>query len=258
VNSRILAFAFLPTLLVATVVAAEVERPNVVVFLVDDMGVMDTSVAFLTDDNGKPKRYPLNDYYRTPNMQRLADQGIRFNQFYAMSVCSPTRNSIMTGQNAARHRTTTWINPETDNRGPLGPDDWNWRGLRKETVTLPKMLSKSGYTTIHVGKAHFGPTEFDGSDPLKIGFDINVGGTAIGAPASYYGEKNYGNGQQRRKNRAVPHLEEYHGTDTFLTEALTIEAKKRVSQCVSQGVPFYLNMAHYAVHAPFNSDLLRH
>ncbi len=68
-------------------------KPNIVVFLVDDMGVMDTSVPFLTDESGKPKRYPLNDYYRTPNMERLAARGIRFNNFYAMSVCSPTRIS---------------------------------------------------------------------------------------------------------------------------------------------------------------------
>ncbi|MCA9073157.1 MAG: sulfatase-like hydrolase/transferase, partial [Planctomycetaceae bacterium] len=71
-------------------------QPNIVVFLGDDMGVMDTSVPFLTDEAGKPKRYPLNDYYRTPNMERLAAKGIRFNNFYAMSVCSPTRISIMT------------------------------------------------------------------------------------------------------------------------------------------------------------------
>ena len=70
--------------------------PNIVVMLVDDMGVMDTSVPFLTDEAGQPKRYPLNDYYRTPNMERLAARGIRFNQFCAMSVCSPTRISIMT------------------------------------------------------------------------------------------------------------------------------------------------------------------
>ena len=89
--------------------------PNIVVFLVDDMGVMDTSVPFLTDEDGNPKRYPLNDYYRTPNMERLAARGIRFNNFYAMSVCSPTRISIMTGQNAARHRTTNWINPDKNN-----------------------------------------------------------------------------------------------------------------------------------------------
>ena len=255
-NHPLLSFPVVLVSLLAccSAVEAATEHPNVVVFLVDDMGVMDTSVPFLTDDNGKPKRYPLNDYYRTPSMQRLANQGIRLNQFYAMSVCSPTRNSIMTGQNAARHGTTTWINPETDNRGPMGPDDWNWRGLRKDTVTLPRILHRSGYKTIHVGKAHFGPTEFEGSEPLNLGFDINVGGRAIGAPGSYYGEKDYGNAMKNRKLRGVPHLEKYHGTDTFLTEALTIEANQRVSDCVAADEPFYLYMAHYAVHAPFNSD----
>jgi hypothetical protein len=63
------------------------------IFLVDDMGVMDTSVPFLTDAQGQPKRYPLNDFFRTPNMERLAARGIRFNDFAAMSVCSPTRLS---------------------------------------------------------------------------------------------------------------------------------------------------------------------
>ena len=229
-------------------------KTNIVVFLVDDMGVMDTSLPFLTDENGQAKRYPLNDYYRTPNMERLAAQGIRLNNFYAMSVCSPTRISIMTGQNAARHAATNWINPERDNRGPNGPPDWNWKGLRKSSVTLPRVLASAGYRTIHVGKAHFGPTESEGNEPLNLGFDVNVGGWAIGAPATYYGEQNYGVGQKRRANRAVPHLEKYHGTNTFLTEALTLEAKRHVSDAVGQDKPFYLYMAHYAVHAPFNSD----
>jgi arylsulfatase A-like enzyme len=100
--------------------AASDPKPNILLMLVDDMGVMDTSVPFLTDEAGKPKRYPLNDYYRTPSMERLAGRGVRFNNFYAMSVCSPSRVSIMTGQNAARYRTTNWINPGKDNRGPNG------------------------------------------------------------------------------------------------------------------------------------------
>lgn len=95
--------------------SAQDSLPNIVVFLVDDMGIMDTSVPFLTDATGAPERFPLNDFYRTPSMQRLAERGIRFNQFYAMSVCSPTRISIMTGQNAARHHATNWINPDTNN-----------------------------------------------------------------------------------------------------------------------------------------------
>ena len=97
-------------------------KPNVLLFLVDDMGVMDTSVPFLTDSGGRPKRYPLNEYYRTPSMERLASQGIRFNNFYAMSVCSPTRISIMTGQNAARHHATNWINPQRNNGGHVTLD----------------------------------------------------------------------------------------------------------------------------------------
>jgi arylsulfatase A-like enzyme len=228
-------------------------RPNVVVFLVDDMGVMDTSVPFLTDEAGQPKRYPLNDFYHTPNMDRLASRGVRLNNFYAMSVCSPTRISLLTGQNAARHHTTNWINPDKDNRGPFGPPDWNWRGLTKADVTLPRLLQQAGYRTIHVGKGHFGCRESEGAEPRNLGFDINIAGCSIGAPASYYGRKNYGNGPKRAPN-AVPHLEKYHGTDTFLTEALSIEARSHVAEAVKAGKPFFLYLAHYAVHAPFNSD----
>jgi arylsulfatase A-like enzyme len=231
--------------------AAEAPRPNIVIFLVDDMGVMDTSVPFLTDEAGQPKRYPLNEFYRTPNMERLAARGIRFNNFYAMSVCSPTRISILTGQNAARHRTTNWINPDKDNRGPSGPD-WNWRGLKKGDVTLPRLLHQAGYRTIHVGKGHFGPRDSQGAEPKNLGFDVNVAGCSIGAPGSYYGQQNYG-GKKKPLN-AVPHLEKYHGTDTFLTDALTAEAKSHVAAAVEQGKPFFLHLAHYAVHAPFNSD----
>lgn len=231
------------------------DRPNIMVFLVDDMGVMDTSLPFLTDESGDPKRYPLNDFYRTPNMERLAKKGVRFNQFYAMSVCSPTRISIMTGQNAARHRSTNWINPWTDNAGSFGPKDWGWAGLKKGDVTMPGLLKESGYRTIHVGKGHFGPVDHDGENPANLGFDVNIAGGAFGSPGSYYGEKNYGGLlNSRRKRSTPPHLEGYNGTDTFLTEALTIEAKKRVAKCVDDDVPFFLYFAHYAVHSPFESD----
>ncbi len=248
----LLSFAILPAAF-----PAEPSRPNIVIFLVDDMGVMDTSLPFLTDAAGQPQRYPLNDYYRTPNMERLAARGIRFNNFCAMSVCSPTRISILTGQNAARHRTTNWINPDRDNAGPHGPPQWNWKGLKKGDVTLAGLLQAGGYRTIHVGKGHFGPRDAEGAEPRNLGFDINVAGASIGAPASYYGTANYGNAggpNQKTAPQAVPHLEKYHGTDTFLTEALTLEANARVSAAVQAGQPFFLYLAHYAVHAPFNSD----
>lgn len=237
--------------------AGPIAKPNIVIMLVDDMGVMDTSVPFLTDEAGRPKRYPLNDYYRTPNMERLAQSGIRFNQFNAMSVCSPTRIAIMTGQNAARHRTTNWISPDNNNAGPNGPPQWNWRGLKKGDVTLPSLLQAQGYRTIHVGKGHFGPRQSEGADPRNLGFDINVAGASIGAPASYYGMQNYGNeggSVKKQAPAAVPGLKKYHGTDTFLTEALTLEAKAHVADAVKAEKPFFLYFATYAVHAPFNSD----
>ena len=244
-------------LLVATLLpllpAFSADHPNIMVFLVDDMGVMDTSVPFLTDDKGEPKRYPLNDWYRTPAMERLADHGIRFNQFYAMSVCSPTRISIMTGQNAARHHATNWINPWENNAGPQGPAEWDWEGLAKGDLTLPGLLQETGYRTIHIGKGHFGPNDTEGEKPENLGFDINIAGRAIGAPGSFYGEKNFGWGGKRERS-AVPHLEAYHGKDIFLTEALTIEAKKVISETVASDTPFYLYFSHYAVHAPFESD----
>ena len=229
------------------------DRPNIILFLVDDMGVMDTSVPFLTDANGQVQTHPLNEWYRTPNMERLAQQGIRFSTFYAQSVSSPSRTSIMTGQNAARHRTTNWINSESNNRTTFGPHEWNWEGLNGSIPVYPKLLQEAGYRTIHVGKAHFGCIGSEGEDPRNVGFDVNIGGNSIGQPGSYYGEWGYG-WTKGNKSRAVPGLEKYHGSDVFLTDALTLEAEAEMEKAVKQGKPFYLNMSHYAVHQPFEAD----
>ena len=233
--------------------AKENTPPNIIVFLVDDMGLMDTSVPFLTDTNGNSVKYPLNDYYITPNMEKLAEQGVRFTNFYAHSVCSPSRTSILTGQNSARHGVTNWIKSEANNRTEFGPTNWNWKGLTKESVTLPRILKQAGYKTIHVGKAHFGPFNSEGEDPLNLGFDVNIAGSSIGQPGSYLGTEGFGHTGGNKK-RAVPGLEKYHGKDIFLTEALTLEANMAISQAKEEGKPFFLNMAHYALHAPFYSD----
>ena len=229
------------------------DRPNIILFLVDDMGVMDTSVPFLTDSEGQVQTHPLNQWYHTPNMERLANQGIRFSTFYAQSVSSPSRTSIMTGQNAARHRTTNWINSESNNRTTYGPHEWNWKGLTSDMPVYPKLLQEAGYRTIHVGKAHFGCIGSEGEDPLNVGFDVNIGGNSIGQPGSYYGEWGYGY-IKGNKSRAVPGLEKYHGSDVFLTDALTLEAEAEIEKAFKEGKPFYLNMSHYAVHQPFEAD----
>lgn len=234
-------------------VADAQERPNIVVFLVDDMGLMDTSVPFVTDKEGNPARQPLNDWYHTPNMERLAGQGVRFSTFYAQSVSSPSRTSIMTGQNAARHHTTNWINAESNNRTPYGPSGWNWKGLTGEDLIYPRVLQQAGYRTIHVGKAHFGCQGSEGENPVNLGFDVNIAGSSIGHPGSYHGENGYGWIKGQRV-RAVPDLEQYHGQPVFLSDALTLEAGKEIAKAVRENKPFYLNLAHYAVHSPFETD----
>jgi arylsulfatase A-like enzyme len=251
--------------LVAGVVLQAADKPNILLFLVDDMGLMDTSAPMLTGKDGNPQQHRLNEWYRTPNMERLAAQGVRFSNFYSHNVCSPTRASIMNGQNSARHRCTDYINPWQNNRTinnkryPLAvcqqvPPEWDWNGLGKNDVTLPRVLKSAGYTTIHVGKAHFAPFKHEGEDPTTLGFDVNVAGSAIGAPGSYYGKDGFGKNSKNPLARPVPGLDKYHGQDIFLTEALTIEAKAEVDKALAADKPFFLHMSHYAVHSPFNSD----
>jgi arylsulfatase A-like enzyme len=229
------------------------DKPNIVLFLVDDMGPMDTSVPFMTDEDGKAKRYPLNDYYRTPNMERLAKQGTRLSQFYAMSVCSPSRTSLITGQNATRHGVTQYIKSQKNNRGKFGPPEWNWTGFDNPKATLAGVLKSQGYHTIFVGKAHFGPIGAPTEFPTYLGYDVNIAGCSWGQPGSYYAQDGYGL-IKGWKERAVPDLDKYHGTDTFLTEALTIEGKAAVDDAVKSGKPFFLHFAPYAVHAPFQAN----
>ena len=236
--------------------------PNIVLFLVDDMGWQDTSVPFWHE------RTPFNDRYHTPNMERMAREGMKFTQAYATPVCSPTRISLMTGMNAARHRVTNWtlkkdaLQPMETNHETLLFPEWNVNGMSPvsgdekavHATPLPRVLQNEGYFTIHSGKAHLGAIGTPGADPLKLGFDVNIAGHAAGAPESYLGMENFGNGKEGKEDWAVPGLEKYHGEDIFLTEAITREALAAVDSAVTAQQPFFLYMAHYAVHTPIMGD----
>lgn len=237
-------------------------KPNIVFFFVDDMGWQDTSLPFHKETT------PLNKLYYTPNMVQLAREGMKFTQAYATAVCSPSRISLMTGMNAARHRVTTWTlqknkSPEPEHPS-LIPPNWNVNGLSSlpnqeksiHSETLPQLLKKAGYKTIHVGKAHFGAKETSGEDPLNLGFDVNIAGHAAGGPGSYLAKYNFSADWRDPGNHIwdVPGLNKYHGTDTYLTEALTLEANEAINSAVKEKKPFYLYMSHYAIHAPWEKD----
>lgn len=225
--------------------------PNIVFFLVDDMGWQDTSVPF------HAARTPLNDHFRTPNMERLARRGVCFTQAYSAPVCSPTRTSIMIGQSPVRHRVTNWTlfaDKETSRETERlrAPAEWQRNGLQPGTPTLPDLLRRAGYRTIHCGKAHWGAHGTPGSDPRNLGFDVNIAGHATGAPGNYHGGRFYGNDENGAYTPpwGVPGLEKYHGTDTHLTDALTTEALAEIDASVAAGTPFYLYLSHYVVHTP--------
>ena len=218
----------------STAVTAGPPRPNIVLFLVDDMGVHDTSVPFLLDGTGQPKTYNFNSFYRTPNMETLASTGMRFTTAYAQSVCSPTRCGLLTGRTSARHGVTDWVGAND----PGSPPNWRINGITASEVTLPKLFQANGYRTIHVGKAHYAISSVDVRD---FGFDVNIAGNHLGQPARYIGAGGYG----------VPGLSAYDSSTTYLTKALTLEANTAIQNAVNAGQPFFLNMSFYAVHAPF-------
>jgi len=241
--------------------SAEPARPNILFFLVDDMGTQDTSVPFFQDAGGDFVRTPLNERYRTPNMERLAAQGMKFTRAYACSVCTPTRVSLMTGMSSARHHVTTWTHPEVpqdtgnNEEEHLRAPAWRQAGVDESDVTLPRLLRDAGYRTIHCGKAHFGCNGTFGGDPRDLGFDVNIAGHGAGGPGSYHGIHDFSAAWRGGGHTwDVPGLEAYHGKDVFLTEALTLELKKEIESVVGEERPFFAYMAHYAVHAPFEVD----
>src|SRR5690554_3197706 len=129
-------------------------RPNIILFMVDDMGWQDTSLPFTGT------KTQLNERYHTPNMEKLASEGKMFTQAYASAVSSPTRVSLMTGMNAARHRVTNWTlqkNTSTDSKSDvLQFPEWNVNGICQvpdvpftyEVTSLTQLLKNSGYHTI--------------------------------------------------------------------------------------------------------------
>ena len=245
-------------LLGGAAVAAE-ERPNILFFLVDDMGVGDTSVPFLYKD-GEPQKIGLNDLYRTPHMEKLAKSGRLFTNAYSYSVCSPTRISLMTGQAAPRHGVTTWTHPKQSSvdtglvktEKVRSPSGWGITGLDRSLPLLPRLMKKAGYRTLFAGKAHFGPDDTPSGNPANLGFDVSIAGFGGGGPGSYWGKYNYSANHRTKKHVwDVPGLEKYHGTDTFLTEAITLEMNRAIEGAVKAEKPFFAYMSHYALHAPW-------
>lgn len=235
--------------------------PNIVLMLTDDQGWQDTSEPFADE------RTPQNDLYRTPNMERLASQGMKFTNSYSNAVCTPTRVELLTGLNQVRTRISNWTHFRDEATDRPHPDliipRWNTNGLQPvpdiplslHAKTLPQELRAAGYRTIHIGKGHFGTRGTPGEDPKALGFDVRMGGRFSGAPGSYYGTDNFASGGDPASTpwRAWD-MEKYFGQEIYLTEALTLEAITAVKEAVADGQPFFLYFAQFAPHTPIMPD----
>lgn len=206
------------------------KKPNVVFILVDDLGLHDLSVTG-------------SDFYQSPNIDKLAEQGMIFTQGYAASrVCSPSRASVMTGKFTARHGITDWIGAKTgtdwrdhDRHDKLLPADYV-HNLPKEDVTLAEAMKDAGYKTFYAGKWHLGA---EGSYPENHGFDINVGGWDKGSPIGGYFSpwKN-----PKLKNKVD-------------TENLSMRLAKETAAFIKQNKDstFFAFLSFYAVHGPIQT-----
>ena len=204
---------------------AETEQrpPNVVVILVDDLGWTDLGCYG-------------SDLYETPNIDRLAAEGMRFSAAYAAcTVCSPTRAALLTGKAPARLHITDWIHGHDRPDAPLLPPVWT-EFLPPTEVTLAEVLEPVGYTSTSIGKWHLG----DEPDhwPESQGFDENVAGFGKGSPPSYFAPYR------------IPTLDD--GPDgEYLTDRLGDEAAQFI-EANAEG-PFFLYAPHYAVHTPLRA-----
>ena len=261
--------------LLAPSVAFAADRPNIVFFVVDDMGWVDSAVAY------GEQVYPNNMRYHTPNMQRLASQGVMLTNAYACPVSTPTRTSLITGVNAAHSHITNWTSAlrdmpsdaaggavasvtgvADDSASCFARPQWNINGMSPTegvagtfyATPLPQLLKDAGYYTIHIGKAHWGSAGTPAANPYNMGYVVNVSGNVAGMPRSYLSEDNYGNLPGKWTYMAVQNMAEYYGTGIHLTEALTREALKSLDYPLQHKQPFYLYFAHYATHTPIQRD----
>ena len=173
ITSLALAVVFAWLCGVCAVDAKSKTRPNILFILADDLGWKDLSNEGST-------------YYESPNIDRIAREGMKFTRGYAAcQVCSPSRASIMTGKYPTNHGITTWIGDRageawrsTRRNDTHLPPEYD-RKLRASEITLAEALREQGYKTFYAGKWHIGGK---GSWPEDHGFDINKGGWDVGSP----------------------------------------------------------------------------
>ena len=208
---------------------------NVVLILIDDLGWQDLGCYG-------------SDYYHTPNIDRLADEGMRFTDGYAAcTVCSPTRAAIMTGKYPARLLLTQWLPSGRWSRTRHRMREGRYiSNLPLEEFTIAEAMREAGYQTAFMGKWHLGTETY--YYPEHQGFDLNVAGRDYGAPGSYFYPFK-GSWRIPTTGKTLQKVTPLPGKKgDYLVDRLAEEAEKFIRDNANR--PFFLMLSHYAVHAP--------
>ena len=228
---------FLAQLIIFSNSYISAKKQNVILFLIDDLGWSDLSLTG-------------SKFYETPNIDRLAKEGVFFSDAYAASsLCSPTRGSILTGKYPSRIK-MTYISGTSGPKGqgyPLNAPG-SAGNINPKDITLAEALRSHGYKTVHIGKWHLqnhtdqGKTHY----PEKHGFDLNIAGFRMGQPGSYF----FPFKSERHPSTNVPGMEKGKIGD-YLTDSLTDRAIQFINENKDQ--PFFLNFWYYTVHTPIQA-----
>lgn len=198
--------------------SALLDRPNIVFMLSDDQDWTGLSVQMHPDlPNSK------SDFYRTPNLEKFAAQGMRFSAAYAPApVCSPTRIALQTGMNPAKLRWTKAAPPESGHKLIEGDTR---KSIRADEVTIADLLKSAGYATAHYGKWHLG-----GGGPAAHGYDESDGDTG---------------------NRDADRFVDPNPVDIF---GMGSRAVAFMEKNAKAGKPFFIQMSYHALHVPENAN----
>ena len=218
------------------------KQPNFIFFLVDDLGYSDIGC------------YGSN-YYKTPNIDKLCNEGVKFTNAYASGmVCSPSRASILTGKYPARLRITTAIPIKgyariKNGKGTPYKDADYVMNLPLKELTIAETLKNNGYSTSCIGKWHVCKDSI--FFPQNQGFDENIGGSGRGHSADYF-YPYYGKWRMAEGHPWIEWNTVKGGKPgEYLTDRLTDEALKFIDKNKNQ--PFFLYLSHYAVHTPIQA-----
>lgn len=229
---QVVCFCMLAT---ATVAQQHSGPLNILVVLVDDLGWSDLACYGA-------------DLHETPAFDAFARTAVRFTHAYsAAPVCSPTRAALTTGKHPARLHMTTWF--ESSSKPPLDRPlipPVTVGNLPLSEITLAERLRDGGYLTAHVGKWHLGDAAHY---PEAQGFDVNIGGTFWGAPATHFFPYS-GPFGDAKETRYVPGLA-FGEPGEHLADRLTDEAIRILEHVRDR--PFFLSLWHYSVHTPIEA-----